>query len=65
MGETLTLSFVDFGFPDELYKIKFESSGDHALSERIVELYKAVRRATRFFLRTNERQLILRLTGRH
>ncbi|KAK4704950.1 4,5-DOPA dioxygenase extradiol, partial [Phenoliferia sp. Uapishka_3] len=30
-----------FGFPDELYKVEFESRGDHALSERIVELYKA------------------------
>lgn len=30
-----------FGFPDELYQVKFESSGDHALAERIVELLKA------------------------
>ncbi|KAL8278863.1 hypothetical protein RQP46_008734 [Phenoliferia psychrophenolica] len=31
-----------FGFPDELYQLKFESSGDHAISERVVELFKAV-----------------------
>ena len=41
----LTTRAADFGFPDELYEIEFESSGDHALSERIVELYKAVRRS--------------------
>lgn len=29
-----------FGFPDELYQTKFKSAGDHALSERIVNLLK-------------------------
>ncbi|ESK84892.1 aromatic ring-opening dioxygenase [Moniliophthora roreri MCA 2997] len=29
-----------YGFPDEAYQLKFESKGDKALSERVVQLYK-------------------------
>ncbi|GAA5828042.1 hypothetical protein JCM11251_005705 [Rhodosporidiobolus azoricus] len=39
-GEENPLLYDYFGFPEELYKVKFKSSGDHALAERIVELLK-------------------------
>lgn len=31
-----------YGFPPELYQLKFISRGDAALSKRVVELYKEV-----------------------
>jgi hypothetical protein len=31
-----------YGFPKELYQLKFKSRGDTALSHRIVDLYKEV-----------------------
>ncbi|GAA5834448.1 hypothetical protein JCM5353_003856 [Sporobolomyces roseus] len=37
-GEENPLLYDFFGFPDELYKIKFRSSGDSQLSRRVVEL---------------------------
>lgn len=31
-----------YGFPPELYQLKFKSHGDRELAERIVQLYKNV-----------------------
>jgi len=33
-----------YGFPPDLYKLKFKSTGDSALSHQIVQLYKEVSR---------------------
>ena len=30
-----------FGFPPQMYKLKFSSNGSHALSERVVEAFKS------------------------
>lgn len=38
-GKKLTEPAV-FGFPEEIYKTKFVSSGDSVLAKRIIELYK-------------------------
>ncbi|GAA6043180.1 hypothetical protein JCM8097_008714 [Rhodosporidiobolus ruineniae] len=40
-GEENPLLMDYFGFPDELYQVKFKSSGDHAVAERVVSLLKA------------------------
>lgn len=32
-----------YGFPPELYQLKFKSKGDKSLAEQIVRLYKEVR----------------------
>ncbi|KAM0749284.1 Extradiol ring-cleavage dioxygenase, class III enzyme, subunit B [Meredithblackwellia eburnea MCA 4105] len=39
-GEENPLLMDYFGFPDELYKLKFESRGDTIVAERVVELFK-------------------------
>jgi len=33
-----------YGFPPELYRLKFKSKGDSKLSQRVVDLYKKARR---------------------
>ncbi|GAA5893130.1 hypothetical protein JCM6882_003893 [Rhodosporidiobolus microsporus] len=40
-GDANPLLFDYFGFPDDLYKVKFESKGNRALAERIVTLLQA------------------------
>jgi hypothetical protein len=42
-GDENPLLMDYFGFPQELYQLKFKSRGDSSLSQRIVNLYKEVR----------------------
>ena len=41
-GDENPLLMDYYGFQPELYKLKFKSRGDSALSERVVELFKDV-----------------------
>ena len=41
-GEENPLLMDYYGFPKELYKLKFKSKGDTALANRITELYHEV-----------------------
>jgi aromatic ring-opening dioxygenase catalytic subunit (LigB family) len=42
-GDENPLLMDYFGFPPELYELKFKSKGDSALTRRVIELYKEVR----------------------
>jgi aromatic ring-opening dioxygenase catalytic subunit (LigB family) len=42
-GDDQPLLMDYYGFPPQLYNLKFVSRGDGELSKRIVDLYKAVR----------------------
>lgn len=42
-GDNQPLLMDYYGFPPELYELKFISRGDVKLSQRVVELYKEVR----------------------
>lgn len=41
-GDENPLLFDYYGFPEELYKLKFKSKGDSAIAKRVVDLYKQV-----------------------
>lgn len=41
-GDLNPLLYDYYGFQPAMYKLKFGSRGDHALSERVVQLYKEV-----------------------
>jgi aromatic ring-opening dioxygenase catalytic subunit (LigB family) len=41
-GDENPLLYDYFGFQPEMYKLKFKSRGDAALSQRIVQLFKEV-----------------------
>lgn len=41
-GDENPLLMDYYGFPPNMYKLKFKSKGDTTLSKRIVELYKEV-----------------------
>ena len=41
-GDSNPLLYDYYGFQPALYKLRFNSRGDHALSERVVQLYKEV-----------------------
>jgi len=42
-GDTNPLLMDYYGFDPHFYQQTFESRGDHALAERVVQLYKEVR----------------------
>ena len=44
-GDENPLLYDYFGFQPSLYKLKFNSRGDSAISQRIVQLFKEVRGA--------------------
>ena len=41
-GDENPLLFDYYGFPKELYKLKFKSKGDKEIANRVVDLYKQV-----------------------
>ena len=46
-GDENPLLYDYFGFQPSLYKLKFNSRGDSAISQRIIQLFKEVRGALR------------------
>ena len=44
-GDENPLLYDYFGFQPSLYKLKFKSRGDSELSQRIVDLFKEVRKS--------------------
>ena len=41
-GEENPLYYDYYGFPPELYKLKFKSRGDSTVAQRVVDAFKAV-----------------------
>ena len=48
-GEENPLYYDYYGFQPELYRLKFKSRGDSAVSQRVVELFKEVGLVTACF----------------
>ncbi|KAJ7093186.1 Extradiol ring-cleavage dioxygenase, class III enzyme, subunit B [Mycena epipterygia] len=54
-GDENPLLFDYYGFPPELYELKFKSKGDSALSKRVVELYQEAGQSARLSPKSEKR----------
>jgi len=63
IGERLVTDYGDenpllmdyFGFPPELYELKFKSKGDSTLARRVIDLYKEAGQGARTLLKSESR----------
>lgn len=64
-GDENPLYFDYYGFQPELYKLKFKSRGDSAVSQRVVDLFKEVSRALVLIFCANVHTHLIRLAYPH